>query len=1085
MTTTESKSQIGFWPFMVISMAWYGYAYYVSQSLATQVFGLVFLNVFIFAIPIALSGAYSLAVNQARTVSFYRQGGWAYWLFSRRFIKALLWITWSLVTSFLMLVLFVSYSKIDWVGLAALIPIYWIIQTKSRHFLASELKKGYVLTNYSITWARWICLVIVLIFYGVLIIYFDEPSSYRPLLDTVIEQQKVIVQDTGSLTVRFALEISTFKDGFQLWMIQHLGQFGKIWPQLLGILGGVIIFFNATATLSSFVIHQNEYRRIFGPITDDDVPAPLFRKTIALSSAIVTFFLLFICLPLTAAIEESIHAHPDWLYSIQTTETQLYTYAEQIDNKFYKSDTIKKIQAKNLIALGKMSDPNLRAVLEGSIDKAFDQMEANVDDYLDWYYSLGADVARLANLMTGKIETNMKVELEKRLNKGEVTQKLSDGISQLLAINKTIDDERQTAVKKILEENNLPNDGSKVNITQSMSLKDMFSMPDYILGATDFNNRLATDGLVATGIGAAVITKVISKGVFKVAAKALSKVALNEAGAAGPGALIGGAVGSIIPVVGTAVGAAAGAIIAGIFLDKGILMLEELTDRKDFKDKIIAGIRESKAEFKDKIFKNQPLTSPEDQQVIAKAEQGDAVAQVSLGLKYQNGDGVEKNDKVAVEWYRKAADQGNSDAQANLGGMYQNGTGVDKSNEQAVFWYRKSADQGNASGENLLGVMSVIEAEPKIKKAETKKDDKEVAAKLREEANLLFKEAVSWFRKSADQGNSQAQLNLGVMYQKGFGTEENNEQAVSNNEQAVSWFRKSAEQDNSDAQLNLGAMYQNGAGVEKSNEQAVSWYRKSAEQDNRDAQVSLGVMYQNGEGVEQSDEKALFWYQKSTVINSKSNVHLFDTRAYKPNFSGLSSLKGVDEYVVAESKNTEIFQGEKRNSFIHIWVEISEEAYYKYNVALSTLRYDMEGETLVFTVPKLNLSLPVATNSSTYKDKCKGKVWPFPTAKDSSCKLPGFKEPLETLTVQKTSVLQQRGEARKETAYEMAAKSLADNFNAFAKNNDKEIFYKNIAVVFADEPHQLRRVFNYNKNYCGKELCKEVLLGNGRILTVH
>jgi hypothetical protein len=105
MTTTESKSQIGFWPFLVISMAWYGYAYYVSQSLSTQVFGFVFLNVFIFAIPIALSGAYSLAVNQARTVSFYRQGGWAYWLFSRRFIKAILWITWSLVASFLMLVL--------------------------------------------------------------------------------------------------------------------------------------------------------------------------------------------------------------------------------------------------------------------------------------------------------------------------------------------------------------------------------------------------------------------------------------------------------------------------------------------------------------------------------------------------------------------------------------------------------------------------------------------------------------------------------------------------------------------------------------------------------------------------------------------------------------------------------------------------------------------------------------------------------------------------------------------------------------------------------------------------------------------
>jgi TPR repeat protein len=802
------------------------------------------------------------------------------------------------------LVLFVSYSTFDWIGLATLIPIYWIIQTKSRRFLASELKKGYVLTNYSIIWARWICLVIMLIFYAVLIKLFDEPSSYMPLFNTVTEQQKVIVEGAGSGTVRFALEISTFKDGFQIWVIQHLGQFGKTWPQLLGILGGVIIFFNATATLSSFVIHRHEYRRIFGPITDDDTPSPLNRKTIALSSAIVTFFLLFICLPLTADLEESIHAHPDWLHSIQVTETQLYAYAEQIDNNFYKPDTIKKIQAINAIALGKMNEPNIRKVLEGSIDKAFDQMEANVDGYLDWYYSLGAEYMRLANLMTGAIESDMQVQLVKHLTQGDVTQTLSDGLNQIVEGNKIIEAARQSAEQKILEENRLPNDGAKVNILKSMSLKDMFSMPDYILGANDFNNRLAADGLVATGIGAAVITKVISKGTFKVAAKALSKVALNKAGAAGPGAVIGGAVGSVIPVIGTVVGAAAGAIIAGVFLDKGILMLEDLTDREDLKDKIITGIHESKAEFKDKIFKNQPLTPAEDSQLIAKAEQGDADAQVKLGLKYQNGDGVEKNDKVAVEWYRKAADQGNSDAQANLGVMYQNGTGIEKSNEQAIFWYRKSAEQGNASGENLLGVIFFIEADPKIKEAETKKDDNEVAVKLREEADLLFKEAVSWFRKSSDQGNAQAQLNLGLMYQKGVGTEKNDLEAVS-------WYRKSADQGNSDAQLNLGAMYQNGAGVEKSNEQAVSWYRKSAEQDNRDAQVSLGVMYQNGEGVEQNDEKALFWYEKATVINSKSNVHLFDTRAYKPNFSGLSSLKGVDEYVVAESKNKEIFKREE------------------------------------------------------------------------------------------------------------------------------------------------------------------------------
>lgn len=1053
MTNVAPKSQIGFLPFCFLSITWCGYAYYISQKLASLPFGMVLLNVLIFAIPIALSGAYSIAINQTRTVSFYRQGGWVYWLFSRRFIKNMLWIVWALITSFITLILFVSYSKIDWLALVILIPIYWLVLDKSRQFLETEIKKGYVLTNYSIIWARWVCLVVMVIFYAVIIKYFDEQTSYLSLINTVTEHQKVIMEESGSLTVRLALEISTFKNGFQSWMIQHLGQFGEIWPLLLKAMGGVVIFFSATSTFSSFVIHQHEYRRIFGPISDDDVPAPLIKKTIALSSAAITFFLLFICLRPTFYIEKTIFAHPEWLEAIHATEAQIYNYAEQIDNNFYKPDTVKKIQAINLIALGKMSDPNLRSVLESSIDKAFDLMVANVDGYLDEYYSLTAEYVRLLSI--GAIESEMKSQLVNYLSKGDVAKKLTDDIEQVLATNRFIDDERQTAVKKILDENKLPNNLPNLKILKSVSLKDAFSMPDYILGATEFKQRLIAGGLVATGIGTAVTAKVMSKGAFKIAAKAISKVAVKKAGAAGTGAVIGGTLGSIVPVFGTALGGAAGALVTGLMFDVGLLKMEELIERKDFKDNIIKGINESRTEFKDKIFKNQTLVTPEDQQLIAKAEQGNANAQFQVGLKYQNGEGVEKDNTKAVDWYQKSAEQGNSDAQANLGAMYQYGFGVEKSDSEALSWFRKSADQGNSSGQNLLGVMYFMGAG-------IQKNDSE---------------AVSWFRKSGEQGNSQAQVNLGLIYQKGVGVEKNDAEAVS-------WFRKAAERGNSDAQLNLGAMYQYGTGVEKSNEQAVSWYRKAADQDNSDAQVSLGVMYQNGEGVEQSDEQALLWYQKATVINSKSNVHMLDTRAYKPNFSGFRSIKGVDEYVVAESKNTEIFKREEGGSFFHKWVEFSEEANYKFNVALSDLRYDMNGDTLVFTVPKVDLSLPVATDSSTYNDKCKGKTGPF-TVKDSSCNLPGFKDLLEKLTVDKTSILQNRGEARKVTVYEAAAKSLADNFNEFAKNNDKDVYYKNIAVIFSDEPYQPKRKFNYNQNYCGKESCKEVLFGNGRILTVH
>lgn len=48
------------------------------------------------------------------------------------------------------------------------------------------------------------------------------------------------------------------------------------------------------------------------------------------------------------------------------------------------------------------------------------------------------------------------------------------------------------------------------------------------------------------------------------------------------------------------------------------------------------------------------------------AEDGYARAQTSLGMMYQNGEGVPQNDAAAVAWYRKAADQGDKSAQGML-----------------------------------------------------------------------------------------------------------------------------------------------------------------------------------------------------------------------------------------------------------------------------------------------------------------------------------------------------------------------------------------------------------------------------------
>ena len=59
--------------------------------------------------------------------------------------------------------------------------------------------------------------------------------------------------------------------------------------------------------------------------------------------------------------------------------------------------------------------------------------------------------------------------------------------------------------------------------------------------------------------------------------------------------------------------------------------------------------------------------------------------------------------------------------------------------------------------------------------------------------------------------------------------------------EAVKWYRLSAEQGYAEAQFNLGFMYDNGEGVPQDYKEAVKWYRLSAEQGNALGQYNLGL----------------------------------------------------------------------------------------------------------------------------------------------------------------------------------------------------------------------------------------------------
>jgi TPR repeat protein len=220
------------------------------------------------------------------------------------------------------------------------------------------------------------------------------------------------------------------------------------------------------------------------------------------------------------------------------------------------------------------------------------------------------------------------------------------------------------------------------------------------------------------------------------------------------------------------------------------------------------------------------------------AEQGNALAQVSLGILYdgalEEAKGVPQDYAQAAVWYRKAADQGNGLAEYMLGRLYANGQGVHQDYAQAAVWYRKAAEQDGmmASAQSALGTLYT--------------QGKGVPRD--------YAQAAVWYRKAADLGDADGQLHLGVFYFYG------SQDIPQDYKQAAAWYRKAADQGNDSAQYLLGQLYENGQGVPQDYAQAADWYRKAAEQGNSKAQVLLGAFYDKGTGVPQSYADAHFWF---------------------------------------------------------------------------------------------------------------------------------------------------------------------------------------------------------------------------------
>ncbi len=218
---------------------------------------------------------------------------------------------------------------------------------------------------------------------------------------------------------------------------------------------------------------------------------------------------------------------------------------------------------------------------------------------------------------------------------------------------------------------------------------------------------------------------------------------------------------------------------------------------------------------------------------VAKAAQsGDVFAQYKLASMYYEGKGVQPNSEEAAKWYLKAARQGHVEAQFILGIMHERGDGVERNDDQAYQWISTAAQQGHPRARTLL------ESDKWLLYLDARTQDRDEPGERTDAPDAggdtpeVTREQVDEYIRKAEDGDIDAQYNLGVIFYHGEGV-------ARDFDQAYTWFRKAAEQDDADAQYNLGFMYGRGEGVQKDQTQSMQWFKRAADQGHEGARAII------------------------------------------------------------------------------------------------------------------------------------------------------------------------------------------------------------------------------------------------------
>ena len=138
------------------------------------------------------------------------------------------------------------------------------------------------------------------------------------------------------------------------------------------------------------------------------------------------------------------------------------------------------------------------------------------------------------------------------------------------------------------------------------------------------------------------------------------------------------------------------------------------------------------------------------------------------------------------------------------------------------------------------------------------------------------RKAVEFYEMASNNGSIQADFLLGLMYR--------DVEEIKDYDKSLSFLKKSYELGYYAAAGQIGELYQKGLGVEQDYEQAFNWYSKGAKMNDIYSQTLMGYFYSKGlVGVSENLDSAKYWYQLAVDNDKPQKFSLQQVKEMKNN----------------------------------------------------------------------------------------------------------------------------------------------------------------------------------------------------------